>query len=62
MLVLPERMAAVAPDPDDLAVVEAAHAVPDRTIVTGNLAHYPDEVLRGARPLIPSQALSVIGR
>jgi putative PIN family toxin of toxin-antitoxin system len=62
MLVLPERMAAVAPDPDDLAFVEAAHAVPDRTIVTGNLAHYPDEVLRGARLLTPSQALSEIGR
>jgi len=58
MSVVPERLVAVGPDPDDLAFIEVALAVPDRTIVTGNLADFPGEILNGARPLTPAQAVA----
>ena len=61
MSVIPERLAAVGPDPDDLVFVEAALAVPDRTIVTGNLADFPSEILNGARLLTPAQAIAELG-
>jgi hypothetical protein len=41
---------------DDIVFVEAALATKDRTIVTGNLADYPPEILQGARVLTPAQA------
>jgi uncharacterized protein len=62
MSVIPERLAANGPDPDDLVFVEAALAVPDRTIVTGNLADFPNEILNGARILTPVQALAELSR
>jgi len=62
MSVLPERLDAIGPDPDDLVFVEAALAVPDRTIVTGNLADYPSEILNGVRLLTPVQALAELRR
>jgi len=62
MSVIPERLAGIGPDPDDLVFVEVALAVPDRTIVTGNLAHFPREILNGARLLTPVQALAELGR
>ena len=62
MSVVPERLAAVGPDPDDLVFVEAALAVPDRTIVTGNIADFPSEILNGVRLLTPPQALAELRR
>ena len=56
MLVTPRPLAATGPDVDDLVFVEAALVTPDQTIVTGNLAHYPPEILHGARVLTPAQA------
>jgi putative PIN family toxin of toxin-antitoxin system len=62
MLVIPERIADSGPDPDDLAFVEAALAVPDRTLVTGNLSDFPGDILHGVRLLTPVQALAEISR
>ncbi len=62
MSVVPERLAAIGPDPDDLVFVEVALAVPDRTIVTGNIADFPSEILNGARLLTPVQALAELRR
>jgi putative PIN family toxin of toxin-antitoxin system len=58
---VPERRDIAGPDPEDLAFVEAALAVPDRTIVTGNISHFPAETLHGARLLTPAQALAELG-
>ena len=54
--VTPVSLPATAPDPDDLIFVEAALATTGKTIVTGNMAHYPTGILHGARVLTPSQA------
>jgi putative PIN family toxin of toxin-antitoxin system len=62
MSVIPKRLVANGPDPDDVVFVEAALAVPDRTIVTGNLADFPTEILNGARLLTPVQALVELSR
>ncbi len=56
MLVNPSGIVASGPDIDDLIFVESAIAAPDKTIVTGNLADYPDEILHGTRVLTPAQA------
>jgi len=56
VIVTPTALQAAGPDPNDLVFVEAALAVPDRTIVTGNLAHYPPAILHGVRVLTPAQA------
>jgi uncharacterized protein len=58
MSVVPERLVAIGPDPDDMALVEVAHAVPGSAIVTGNLAHFPSEILDGTKLLTPVQALA----
>ena len=58
MLVTPERVPVAGPDPDDLVFVEAALATTDRTIVTGNLADYPDAILNGVRIITPAQAVA----
>ena len=57
MSVIPERIHADRPDLD-LVFVEAALAVPDRTIVTGNLADFPRDILGGTRLLSHVQALA----
>ena len=57
MLVIPFASIAGGPDPDDFIFVEAALATPDKTIVTGNLADYPDNVLSGVRVITPAQAV-----
>ncbi len=62
MSVIPERLSAVGPGPDDMVFIEVALAVPDRTIVTGNLADFPSEILNGARLLTPVQALAELSR
>lgn len=61
MSVVPERLVAVVPDPDDMAFIEVAHAVPDKTTVTGNLTDFPEEILGGIRLLTPVQALAALG-
>ncbi len=61
MLVTPARVPVRGPDPDDIIFVEAALAVPDRTIVTGNLADFPEKTLHGTRVLTPVRALAEIG-
>jgi hypothetical protein len=40
--------------------VEVALAVPDRTIVSGNLADFPEKILHGVRLLTPVHALAEI--
>lgn len=55
MFVTPVSLPAAGPDPDDLIFVEAALATVVKTIVTGNLAHFPPEILHGARVLTPAQ-------
>ena len=55
---LPERLVAIGPDPDDLPFVEVALAVPVGTIVTGNLADFPSEILNAIKLLTPVQALA----
>ena len=62
MLVTPASMAAPGPDPDDSVFVEAALATTDRTIVTGNLAHYPTEILHGVRVLTPAPAVAELAQ
>ncbi len=46
------------PDPDDRMFVEVALTVPDKTIVTGNLADYPDEILHGVRIITSAPAVT----
>lgn len=58
MLVAPDRVMAGGPDPDDLVFVEAALTTADRTVVTGNLADYPAEILQGVRVITPAQAVA----
>ncbi len=56
VIVTPRALVVSAPDADDIVFVEAALATTDKTIVTGNLAHYPPEILHGVRVLTPAQA------
>lgn len=57
VLVTADRIAEGGPDPDVRRFVAVALMVPDRTIVTRNLADYPDDLL-GVRLLTPVQALA----
>ncbi len=61
-VVTPRALAVNAPDSDDIVFVEAALATTDRTIVSGNLAHYPSEILHGARVLTPAQAAAELAQ
>jgi putative PIN family toxin of toxin-antitoxin system len=58
MIVTPSPLAAAGPDVDDIVFVEVALATGDKTIVIGNLADYPPEILHGARVLMPAQAVA----
>jgi putative PIN family toxin of toxin-antitoxin system len=62
MMVTPGPLAVVGPDTDDTVFVEAAIATTDKTIVTGNLADYPPEILHGARVLTPAQAAAELAQ
>jgi putative PIN family toxin of toxin-antitoxin system len=62
MLVNPATTLTEGPDPDDLVFVESALAAPDKTIVTGNLADYPEEILNGVRLITPAQAAAELAR
>ena len=55
MIVTPPALSVSGLEADDIVFVEAALATTDRTIVTGNLADYPPEILHGARVLTPAQ-------
>jgi uncharacterized protein len=61
-MVTPGPLAVVGPDSDDIAFVAAALATTDKTIVTGNLADYPPEILHGARVLTPAQAAAELAQ
>jgi uncharacterized protein len=58
MLVTPEKATLEGPDPGDVVFIEAALAVPDKTIVTGKVADFPEKILQGVRLLAPVQALA----
>jgi len=62
MLVTPSVLASAGLDPDDIAFIAVALGTADKTIVTGNLAHYPPEILHGARVLTPAQAAAELAR
>ncbi len=62
VIVTPRPLAVSGPDADDIVFVEAALATTDRTIVTGNLADYPVEILHGARVLTPAQAAAELAQ
>ena len=62
MLVTPDTVTAAGPDPDDIVFVAAALAAPDKTIVTGNLGHYPHEILQGVRVLTPAMAMAELAQ
>lgn len=62
VMVTPRDFVVSAPDADDIVFVEAALATTGKTIVTGNLAHYPSEILQGARVLTPSQAAAELAQ
>jgi putative PIN family toxin of toxin-antitoxin system len=55
-LISPVHIDVTGPDPDDLIFIEAALATASRTIVTGNLADYPDEIRVGVRVIAPAAA------
>jgi putative PIN family toxin of toxin-antitoxin system len=60
--VTPSPLGVTGPDADDVVFVEAALVTTDKTIVTGNLADYPQEILRGARVLTPAQAAAELAQ
>ena len=62
MIVPPRPLAAAGPDADDIVFVEAAWSTGDRTIVTGNLADYPPEILCSVRVLPPAQAATELAQ
>lgn len=61
-MVTPSPLAVAGPDADDIVFVEAARATTDKTVVTGNLADYPPEILHGARVLTPAQAAAELAQ
>jgi len=62
MTVTPRALSVSGPDADDIVFVEAALATTDQTIVTGNLADYPPEILHGVRVLTPAQAAAELAQ
>ena len=62
MTVTPSPLVVIGPDADDIIFVEAALATTDQTIVTGNLADYPPEILHGARVITPAQAAAELAQ
>ncbi|MSU22714.1 MAG: putative toxin-antitoxin system toxin component, PIN family [Opitutus sp.] len=62
LMVTPTVVAVTAPDPDDIVFIEVALATADKTIITGNLAHYPPKILQGARVLTPAQAVAELAQ
>lgn len=62
MIVTPSPLAVAGPDADDIVFIEVALATTDKTIVTGNLADYPSEILHGARVLTPAQAAAELAQ
>jgi len=58
LLVSPSVSGIIGPDSDDIVFIEAALATTDKTIITGNLTHFPKRILQGVRILTPVQALA----
>lgn len=62
LMVTPTALGVSGPDADDIVFIEAALATADPTIVTGNLADYPTEILSGTRVLTPAQAAAELAQ
>jgi len=58
LLVSPRVSGIIGPDSDDIIFIEAALATTDKTIITGNLAHFQKRILQEVRILTPVQALA----
>jgi len=58
LLVSPRVSGIIGPDSDDIIFIEAALATTDKTIITGNLAHFHKRILQEVRILTPVQALA----
>jgi len=58
LLVSPSVSGIIGPDSDDIIFIEAALATTDKTIITGNLAHFQKRILQEVRILTPVQALA----
>lgn len=58
LLVSPSVSGIIGPDSDDIIFIEAALATTDKTIITGNLMHFPKRILQVVRILTPVQALA----
>lgn len=58
LLVSPRVSGIIGPDSDDIIFIEAALATTDKTIITGNLMHFPKRILQVVRILTPVQALA----
>lgn len=61
-LLLPSPLTASLPDPSDLPFLETAAASDDKTLVTGNLKHYPKPLRSGVRVLTPAEAWGLLTR
>ncbi|MCC5833208.1 MAG: putative toxin-antitoxin system toxin component, PIN family [Opitutales bacterium] len=48
------------PDPDDTVFLGTALATADKVLVTGNTAHFPEEICRPARIMTPVEAVQAI--
>lgn len=48
------------PDPDDEVFLATALATTEKLLVTGNLAHFPEEICAPARILSPAAALRLL--
>ena len=58
LLVSPSVSGIIGLDSDDIIFIEAALATTDKTIITGNLMHFPKRILQVVRILTPVQALA----
>lgn len=54
------RAAPSLPDPDDEVFVAAALATIDRVLITGNQAHFPDDVCAPVQIFSPAEALLLL--
>jgi hypothetical protein len=62
MIVTPRPLTIEGPDADHIVFVEATLAARDKTIVTGNLADHPPEILYGVHVLTPAQAAAELAQ
>lgn len=58
--VIPRSLDIRLPDPDDEIFLAAALATPDQILVTGNAAHFPDDLCMPVRVFTPNQAIGLL--